>query len=306
MLPLTFSHTRATQGLALPSSPTRFRQRRFATTITMGTLERRERERAELRQKILTAARELFAKHGVEAVTMRSIAEQVEYTATTIYGYFRDKDELIHALVSQDFYAFAQNFQSLAGIEDPALRLMGAARTFVRFGLEHPNHYRLMFMTPLPNVPPGKLGIAKGVCAEDAYAFLQQMVRDAQAAKMLLPTAAVDPELVGQFYFTSLHGLIAMHIAMDARGTALRDAGHEPAMLTPWIDWREIEQRFDFLCRSLFSSTLKPEVVANAYAAWETLDVPKVKARFAPIGETAATQVESKPKMKRLRKAVQA
>ena len=58
----------------------------------MGSNERRERERLELRQLILDAARELFVEEGYDAVTMRRIAEKIEYTPTTIYLHFKDPD----------------------------------------------------------------------------------------------------------------------------------------------------------------------------------------------------------------------
>jgi AcrR family transcriptional regulator len=260
-----------------------FLSRTDARRLTMGTAERREREKGELRQKILAAARELFATHGVEAVTMRSIAERVEYTPTTLYGYFEDKEALLHALVSDDFRQFAQRFQELVGIADPALRLLAAARVFVRFGLDHPNHYRLMFMTPLPNVPAGKLGVAKGVCAEDAYAFLQQMVQQASAANMFLPQVARDPELVGQYYFTSLHGLIAMYISMEARGSEIVPGTVDQALLTPWIDWRDLEARFKFLCQCMFASTFRPQANINVWKGWNALKDPNLKKPFAPL-----------------------
>src|ERR1700751_6037572 len=58
----------------------------------LGTTERRERERQELRSRILDAARELFAEQGYDAVTMRGIAERIEYSPTAIYFHFKDKE----------------------------------------------------------------------------------------------------------------------------------------------------------------------------------------------------------------------
>ena len=69
----------------------------------MGVLERREREREEVRRKILTSARDLFATEGYDRITMRRIAEAIEYSATTIYNHFEDKDDLVHALCQEDF-----------------------------------------------------------------------------------------------------------------------------------------------------------------------------------------------------------
>ena len=64
----------------------------------MGTKERRERERRELRRKILDAARALFVEQGYDAVTMRKIAQAIEYSPTAIYLHFRDKKAVINAI----------------------------------------------------------------------------------------------------------------------------------------------------------------------------------------------------------------
>ncbi|HEY8369587.1 MAG TPA: helix-turn-helix domain-containing protein, partial [Thermodesulfobacteriota bacterium] len=63
----------------------------------MGTIERRERERAATRAKILDAARELFVSEGYDAVTMRRIADRIEYTAAALYRHFPDKRALLDA-----------------------------------------------------------------------------------------------------------------------------------------------------------------------------------------------------------------
>ena len=64
----------------------------------MGVKERREREKESLRQDILDVAREMFATEGYESVSMRKIADKIEYSPTTIYLYFKDKNELFYAL----------------------------------------------------------------------------------------------------------------------------------------------------------------------------------------------------------------
>ena len=69
----------------------------------MGLKERREREREEVRGKILDAARELFVAEGYAAVTMRKIAAAIEYSPTAIYLHFRDKEAVINAICDTDF-----------------------------------------------------------------------------------------------------------------------------------------------------------------------------------------------------------
>ena len=89
----------------------------------MGSQERREKEREEVRAKILDAARELFVTHGYEAVTMRKIAAKIDYTATALYTHFADKESLLLALCDADFLALRHAFDRIAQIADPIERL---------------------------------------------------------------------------------------------------------------------------------------------------------------------------------------
>ena len=90
----------------------------------MGIQERRERERLELRTRILDAARELFTERGYESVTMRELAKKIEYSPTVLYGHFADKDSLLRELCQQDFSTFAARFVELMQVADPIERLL--------------------------------------------------------------------------------------------------------------------------------------------------------------------------------------
>jgi AcrR family transcriptional regulator len=78
----------------------------------MGSSDRRERERLQMRESILNAARELFAEKGYEAVTMREIGKRIDYSATALYSHFADKEALVNELCRRDFADFAQRFTS--------------------------------------------------------------------------------------------------------------------------------------------------------------------------------------------------
>jgi len=100
----------------------------------------------ELREKILTAAKTLFLAKGVDHVSMRKIAEQIGYSPTTIYLYFRNRSELLDHLV-QDYYQVMIERSQLI-LSDPGLSPRHALRSylilFVQMGLENPDHFRLM------------------------------------------------------------------------------------------------------------------------------------------------------------------
>src|SRR5678815_5633389 len=119
----------------------------------MGTLERRDRERLETRAKIMDAARGLFGREGYEAVSMRRIADAIEYSPTAIYVHFRDKQDLLLQLCQSDFVTLADGVADLQQVKDPVERIRRIGHAYIRFGVTHPNHYRLMFMTRT-EVPP--------------------------------------------------------------------------------------------------------------------------------------------------------
>lgn len=114
----------------------------------MGIAERKERERKDLRKTILDAASELFALEGIENVSMRKIAKRIEYSPTTIYLYFKDKSELISALVRGYFEDFLQRVDAATAAlpEDPLEAIKACMRAYIDFGISNPFAYRLAFM----------------------------------------------------------------------------------------------------------------------------------------------------------------
>jgi len=194
----------------------------------MGVKERRAREKSETRDKILDAARELFVTEGFEGVSMRRVAEKIEYSPTAIYVHFADKQELFHELCQQDYARLAEVFQSSAMSSDPMERLQQIGNTYIEFGVRYPNHYKFMFMTPHPcHEPDEEDREIMGNPEVDAYAFLKWAVQQAIDAGRLREELQ-DAELISQTLWASVHGVISLDIA---KGT------------DPWVDWRPLQQR---------------------------------------------------------------
>lgn len=195
----------------------------------MGVRERREREKDMTRQKILDAARELFATQGYEAVSLRRIASAIEYSPTAIYVYFKDKAELMKELCSQDFESFAARVGEFANVQDPVERIRLAGQVYLRFAIEHPNQFRLMFMTaPVPEMMPvdeqemDEQG--RGDPSRDAYAFLVQCVTEASGQGRIREDLQDDPELVAQMLWAGVHGVASLQIARPEN--------------EPWFRWK--------------------------------------------------------------------
>jgi len=194
----------------------------------MGINERREREREEVRGKILDAARDLFARDGYDAVTMRKIAEAIEYSPTAIYLHFKDKDALVRELCVADFDSLARAFQRIAREPDPLERLRKVGLAYADFAVEHPNHYRLMFMTPHPaqTKDDEAAALRRGNPEADAYAFLVGTIAEAIGQGLVRPELK-DPHIVAQAAWAGVHGVISLHVAKCN---------------DPWVDWRPLKK----------------------------------------------------------------
>jgi AcrR family transcriptional regulator len=196
--------------------------------MIMGVKERREREKSETREKILDAARELFVTEGYEGVSMRRVAEKIEYSPTAIYVHFADKEQLFRELCHQDYARLAEVFRSSVISTDPIERLKQIGAIYIDFGIRYPNHYKFMFMT---SHPPQELDEVDremhGNSEKDAYAFLKWAVQQAIDAGRFREELR-DAEVISQTLWASVHGVISLEIAK----------GYDA-----WVDWRPIKDR---------------------------------------------------------------
>jgi AcrR family transcriptional regulator len=180
----------------------------------MKSATRRKQHQDELREKILDAARELFVAEGVEAVSMRKIADKIGYSATTLYNHFDDKEALLRALCEADFGALHESFQRIGRIKDPIERLRVLGRTYIEFALLYPSHYRLMFMTPrIPRDEGCHDEIDHDDPDQDAYTFLRATV--VEGLDLGLFRAEIqDADLLSQVVWSGVHGVVALHLIL--------------------------------------------------------------------------------------------
>lgn len=181
----------------------------------MGAKERRVRDKAHLRRRILDAAREIVLKEGCDCVTMRRVAEKIEYTPTTIYLHFQDKEELIGTVCEETFQGLLRALEDVQKEHSDLLkRLRAGCRAYVDFGLQQPELYRVAFMTPMPHLvqPDPKLFremAQKHPAGFKAYEFLRGAVDSCIKQGIF---RKIDTETATQVMWASIHGIVSLLI----------------------------------------------------------------------------------------------
>src|SRR5262247_3651263 len=106
----------------------------------MGIKERQERDREAVRRSILDAARELFVSEGFQNVSIRKIAERIEYSPAAIYSYFPSKDDIFYALAEEGFRLLHRPSPEHQQDAPPLEQLRGVLWHFYRFSHEQPQY----------------------------------------------------------------------------------------------------------------------------------------------------------------------
>jgi AcrR family transcriptional regulator len=172
----------------------------------MGINERKEREKELLQKSILTAAREVFLEKGFDQTSIRSIAQRIEYSPTTIYLYFKDKDAILFALHSEGFQLLGSKLEVLYSVENPYERLKAMGRIYIQFATEYPDYYDLMFVqkSPMNNLEDDELW-KEGASAFDGLKATIQQCMDGG----YLPFT--DAETGAYLVWATMHGMCNLY-----------------------------------------------------------------------------------------------
>lgn len=160
------------------------------------------------RDRLCDVAEHLFAEHGATAVTMRQLAGALGVSAMTPYRYFKDRDAILAAVRARAFDRHAEALERAR--ETPGLgtleREEAIGRAYVRFALDNPEAYRLMFDVRQPS--------------QDAYPELRRAMERSRATMTahLLDLKQAgrfdgDPDYVGHLYWAALHGPIMLELS---------------------------------------------------------------------------------------------
>ena len=169
---------------------------------------RKERQKEELKGKILQAAKELFMQKGFEEVSIRNIAEKIEYSPTTIYLYFKDKDDIFCELHREGFTLLNQYFRPLAHVADPYERLKAINKAYISFALENGEFYDLMFIinSPMKAIQKDESDWEEG---KRAFAFLVDTIEQCIAKGYF---KNMRTEVVAFTVWSMVHGIASLEI----------------------------------------------------------------------------------------------
>jgi AcrR family transcriptional regulator len=181
----------------------------------------RKGEGERLRDEILDAADRLLAETASEdAVSIRAVADAVGVTPPSIYRHFPDKESLLVAVSLRSFDNFAEVMRAAHDPDDPISSLRALAQAYVRYGLDHPEHYRIMFMD--------RLGLttdqyaAEMMSESSSFSVLLETVRGLKASgRLRTELVELDDFHLGVLLWSNVHGLTSLFIS-------------KPSL--PWVD----------------------------------------------------------------------
>ncbi|RZK75472.1 MAG: TetR/AcrR family transcriptional regulator [Pedobacter sp.] len=178
----------------------------------MGSKERIARLKEETRENILDAALEIVKEEGWQSLSMRKIADKIEYTAPIIYEYFANKEGILLELTRTGYIILGKDLRdTMAEIENPAERLEAMWIAYWNFAFENKELYRLMYGVDM-------------VCCE-----MTKSMPEAEASnrlffdaieKLITPKNNTEEFVCRKFYtfWSIIHGLISINLVNKGRG----------------------------------------------------------------------------------------
>jgi AcrR family transcriptional regulator len=195
----------------------------------MGITERKEREKEEMRKIIVDAAFEMFLLEGYAGTSLREIAKKIEYSAGTIYLYYKDKDALFFDIQARCFKDLLSAYKDVVKIENPLERLRQMGYAYMKFNMENPHCFNLMFMH---NSPLGEFKKENRMEKHgNAVGFLRDTVRECVERKMV---KGADEIMLRLQIWGLTHGLTTLVVNKSYEAMGLTKTQAEEYTKTCW------------------------------------------------------------------------
>jgi AcrR family transcriptional regulator len=167
-----------------------------------------EQDLADFRERLCDVAEQLFAEHGTEAVTIRQLAAALKVSPMTPYRYFKDKDAILAAVRARGFDHHAEALERAYAENggDLEARAVAVCEAYVRFALENPEAYKLMFDTHQPTEASYPELVRAG---SRSRATMTLHLHDMIKAGRLSGNA----DLIGHMFWAAIHGPLMLHFS---------------------------------------------------------------------------------------------
>lgn len=186
----------------------------------MSVAERRIRERLDSRLAILMAAKELFLVKGFEATTLRNIAEKIDFSPSSIYQYFKDKNEIFYTIHSEAFTELLNKLKASEVHENPMDQLIALGNIYIRFAQENSELYDLMFIMEAPITFLTDLDDSNWIEGKMAFDYLKSVISNCIQQGIIHET---DLDSLSYLIWSTVHGMVTLSIRKRGLRIGLSD-----------------------------------------------------------------------------------
>ena len=187
----------------------------------MSIKDRREREKKQLRQNILGAAQKIINREGFKALSMRKLAERIEYSPGSIYLHFQNRNQIAQELALAAYGQLFEEMMAASQTKGLVDRLKNVGLAYASFGLNHPETYRLIFMgdaeymeavfaNPTPDHPAIK-------CYQILADIAEALENEGHNTGKLKPNEIADT------IWAALHGIVSLGVNCKGLQTPAED-----------------------------------------------------------------------------------
>jgi AcrR family transcriptional regulator len=171
-------------------------------------------------------------EEGFENVSIRKIADLIEYSPTTVYLYFKDKNEILFNLHEIGFQKMAEYNAELWDIKNPLLRLHKMGENYIRFGMENPEFYNLMFIMQAPMDALKMMENCEWRSGDVALGKLKDTIQECMDYSLIVKG---DVNAVSMVIWAMVHGLVSL--AISNRFVQLVSNDHILPMMSQSLNW---------------------------------------------------------------------
>ncbi|WP_257656464.1 TetR/AcrR family transcriptional regulator [Parapedobacter lycopersici] len=172
----------------------------------MGIAERKQRQQDEVRAAILAQSWQIVEELGWEALSIRRIADGIEYSTPVVYKHFESKDAILEAFSREGYVLLASQLSDAQQAGDaPEARLMALARAYWEFATQHPRHYQLMYGLGIPTCEMVREIREIKEVSDVLHTAIEEAIRAGKNPE-------TDTHLKTTTFWSILHGLVAMSL----------------------------------------------------------------------------------------------